>query len=223
VQFCEEARWGFNPRFDPSAQEGTGVRSDMEFWRDVRRQVLTNELSRRAACRKYGLGWHTLKKILAHEEPPGYRQNHRERSAKLEAFLPIIHQILDDDRQAPKKQRHTAQRIFERLRDEHGYQGGQTVVKDAVRAWKQSHQEVFLPLSHPPGEAQVDFGEATIRLTGLEIKVALFVMTLPYSGAIFIQTFPRECTETFLEGHRRAFEFFGGVPSGSASTTRRSL
>jgi transposase len=184
----------------------------MEFWRDVRRQVLTGELSRRAACRKYGLGWHTLKKILAHEEPPGYRQSEPRPKRKLEPFLPIIHQILADDRQAPKKQRHTAKRIFERLRHEHGYQGGQTVVKDAVRAWKQSRQEVFLPLSHPPGEAQVDFGEATIRLAGQEIKVALFVMTLPYSGAIFIQVFPRECTETFLEGHRRAFEFFGGVP-----------
>ena len=67
-------------------------------------------------------------------------------------------------------------------------------------------------MSHPPGEAQVDFGEATIRLAGQETKVALFVMTLPYSGAISIQVFPRECTETFLEGHRRAFEFFGGVP-----------
>jgi hypothetical protein len=77
VQSCEEARWGAIPRSDPSAQEGTGVRSDMEFWRDVRRQVLTGELSRRAACRKYGLGWHTLKKILAHEEPPGYRHNDR--------------------------------------------------------------------------------------------------------------------------------------------------
>ncbi len=184
----------------------------MEFWRDVRRQVLTGELSRRAACRKYGLGWHTLKKILSHEEPPGYRQSEPRPKRKLEPFLPIIHQILTDDRQAPKKQRHTARRIFERLRDEHGYQGGQTVVKDAVRAWKQSRQEVFLPLSHPPGEAQVDFGEATIRLAGQETKVALFVMTLPYSGAIFIQVFPRECTETFLEGHRRAFEFFGGVP-----------
>ena len=101
---------------------------------------------------------------------------------------------------------------LERLRDEHDYPGGETVVKEAVRAWRQSHQEVFLPLSHPPGEAQVDFGEATIWLAGQEIKVALFVMTLPYSGAIFMQAFPRECTETFLEGHRRAFEFLGGVP-----------
>ena len=184
----------------------------MEFWKEIRRQVLTNELSQRSACQKYGLGWHTLKKILAHAEPPGYRQSKARPKRKLESFLPIIRQILEEDRQAPRKQRHTAKRIFERLRDEYGYLGGQTVVKDAVRDWKQSHQEVFLPLSHPPGEAQVDFGEATVKLNGVETKVALFVMTLPYSGAIFIQAFPRECTETFLEGHRRAFEFFGGVP-----------
>lgn len=158
------------------------------------------------------MGWQTLKKILAHTEPPGYRQSQPRPKRKLESFLPIIHQILTDDRQAPKKQRHTAQRIFERLRDEYQFPGKPTIVKDAVRAWKQSHQEVFLPLSHPPGEAQVDFGEATISLNGQSTKVALFVMTLPYSGAIFIQAFPRECTETFLEGHRRAFEYFGGVP-----------
>lgn len=184
----------------------------MEFWKEVRRQVLTNELSQRAAMQKYGLGWHTLKKILAHAEPPGYRQSKARPKRKLERFLPIINQMLEEDRQAPKKQRHTAKRIFERLRDEHGYPGGKTVVKDAVRAWKQSHQEVFLPLSHPPGEAQVDFGEATVQLNGAETKVALFVLTLPYSGALFIQAFPRECTETFLEGHRQAFELLGGVP-----------
>ena len=184
----------------------------MEFWRDVRRQVLTGELSQRAALKQYGLGWHTLKKILTLDEPPGYRLSQPRKKRVLEPFLPIIRQILEDDRQAPRKQRHTAHRIFERLRDEHGYTGGETVVKDAVRAWNQTRQEVFLPLSHPPGEAQVDFGEATIRLAGQETKVALFVMTLPYSGAIVIQAFPRECTETFLEGHCRAFEFFGGVP-----------
>lgn len=184
----------------------------MEFWTEVRRRVLTDELSKRAACREYELSWHTLKKILAHQEPPGYRQKQARRKPKLEPFLPIIHEILQQDRQAPKKQRHTAWRILERLRGEHGFTGGYTIVKDAVRAWKQGHQEVFLPLSHPPGEAQVDFGEARITLQGVETKVALFVMTLPYSGAIFVRVFPRECTETFLEGHRQAFEFFGGVP-----------
>jgi hypothetical protein len=131
----------------------------MDFWRDVRREVLTGALSQRAAMVKYGLGWHTLKKILAHTEPPGYRQQRRRKKRKLEPFLPIIHQILENDRQAPRKQRHTAHRIFQRLRD-------------------------VLPLSHPPGEAQVDFGEATVRLAGEETKVALFVLTLPYSGAM---------------------------------------
>ena len=140
----------------------------MEFWKEVRRQVLTNELSQRAAMKKYGLGWHTLEKILAHAEPLGYRQSKARPKRKLEPFLPIIHQILADDRQAPKKQRHTAQRIFERLRDEHGFQGGKTAVKDAVRAGKPPHQEVFLPVSHPPGEAQVDFGEATVKWNGVE-------------------------------------------------------
>ena len=184
----------------------------MQEWTDVRREVLTGRLSKRAACRKYGLSWHTLAKMLAHDAPPGYRRTQPRRRPKLHQFLPVIQRILTDDQLAPKKQRHTAWRIFERLREEHGYQGGYTIVKDAVREWKLSRQEVFLPLSHPPGEAQVDFGEATVRLGGEVTKVALFVMTLPYSGAMFVQVFPRECTETFLEGHRRAFEYFGGVP-----------
>jgi transposase len=184
----------------------------MELWTEVRRRVLTGQLSQRAACREYALGWWTLKKILAHDQPPGYRRKEPKAKPKLSAFLPIIAQILEDDKSAPKKQRHTAKRIWERLRDEHAFDGCYTIVKDVVREWKLSHREVFLPLVHPPGEAQVDFGEATVRLAGELTKVALFVMTLPYSGAIFIQVFPRECTETFLEGHRRAFEYFGGVP-----------
>jgi transposase len=184
----------------------------MQQWTEIRRRVLTGEISKRMACREYELGWHTLKKILEHDSPPGYRLSQPRPKPKLEPFLPIIEQILQDDRQAPRKQRHTAKRIFERLRDEYGFEGGYTIVKDAVREWKQTQKEVFLPLSHPPGEAQVDFGEATIKLNGVERKAALFVMTLPYSGTIFVQAFPRECTETFLEGHCRAFEFLGGVP-----------
>lgn len=184
----------------------------MQEWKEIRQQVLVNGLSKRAACEKYGLGWQTLEKILAHAEPPGYRQRKSRPKRVLAAVLPIIHEILEADRKAPKKQRHTAKRIFERLKAEYGYPGGKTVVEDAVRAWKQTHQAVFLPLTHPAGEAQVDFGEATIQQDGVARKVALFVMTLPFSGAIFIQAFPRECTETFLEGHRLAFDFLGGVP-----------
>lgn len=190
----------------------TRVFTNMEIWVEVRRRVLTGELSKRAACREYEIHWQTLEKILSHSESPGYQKT-KPRSSIVDAFEPVIEEILKSDRQVHRKQRHTARRIFERLRDEHGYVGGETIVKDAVRAWKQHHREVFLPLSHPPGEAQVDFGFADVWLEGELTKVALFVMTLPYSDAIFIQAFPRECTEAFLEGHRRAFDFFGGVPT----------
>ena len=107
------------------------MRSDMEFWKEIRQQVLTNELSRRAACQKYHLGWHTLEKILAHDEPPGYRRAKPRAKPKIDGFLPVIHEILQQDRQAPKKQRHTAWRIFQRLRDEHQFPGQYTIVKDA--------------------------------------------------------------------------------------------
>jgi len=188
------------------------VFKDMYKWIEIRRRVLGKEISKRQACREYAIGWRTLAKILKHEEPPGYQLKEPRPKRKLQRFLPIIHEILKADQGAPKKQRHTAERIFERLRHEHGYDGGRTIVKDAVRAWKQGQAEVFVPLSHRPGEAQVDFGEATIVLRGEQTKVALFVMTLLYSDAIFFQVFPKECTETFQEGHKRAFEFFGGVP-----------
>jgi len=184
----------------------------MELWSEIRRRVLTGELTKRAACREYELHWETLEKILAHVEPPGYRRTKPRHKTKIEPFLPIIHELLESDRKAPKKQRHTAKRIWERLRDEHGFTGKPTIVKDAVRAWKDGHREVFLPLSHRPGEAQVDFGFAQVKLAGQATKVALFVMTLPYSDALFIQVFPRECTEAFLEGHKRAFAFVAGVP-----------
>ena len=184
----------------------------MGKWVEIRRRVLTNEISKRGACKEYGLQWRTLQRILTHEEPAGYQRKEPRQKPKLQKFLPILHEILKQDENAPKKQRHTAQRIFDRLRREHGYEGGLTVVKDAVRAWKRRQAEVFVPLAHRPGEAQVDFGEAQVKLHGEQVKVAMFVMTLPYSDAIFCQVFPHECTETFQEGHKRAFEFFGGVP-----------
>jgi len=83
----------------------------MEIWSEIRREVLTGALSKRAAIAKYGIGWHTLKKILAHDEPPGYRQANQRPKPKLDRFLPVIRQILEDDGKAPPKQKHTARRI----------------------------------------------------------------------------------------------------------------
>jgi len=188
------------------------VYADMERWTEIRRQVLTGQMSKRQACRHYDLHWLTLKKILTHEEPPGYRRSRPPRRPKIEPVLPIIRAILDADQVAPKKQRHTAHRIWQRLRDEHAFTGGYTIVKDAVREMVVDRQEVFLPLSHPPGEAQVDFGFAEVTVRGVPTPVAVFVLSLPYSDAVYCQVFPRECTEVFLEGHARAFAFLGGVP-----------
>lgn len=199
-------------QYDRHQWRGTQVFKDMEKWVEIRRRVLTGEISKRGACKEYKLPWRTLQRILTHEEPVGYQRKAAPRKRKLEKFLPIIHEFLKQDVEAPKKQRHTAKRIFDRLRREHGYEGGLTVVKDAVRAWKSHHAEVFVPLTHRPGEAQVDFGEAQVKVRGEQVKVAMFVMTLPYSDAIFCQVFPHECTETFQEGHKRAFDFFGSVP-----------
>jgi transposase len=184
----------------------------MEQWSEIRRRVLVEGLSKRAACREYGLHWRTLQKMLEHSEPPGYRAAQPRARPKIGRFLGLIEEILKQDQAAPRKQRHTKRRIFERLRAEHGYLGGYTAVKEVVREWERQHREVFMPLVHSPGEAQVDFGSAEIIRDGQTVKVALFVMTLPYSDAIFCCVFPRECTEAFLEGHRRAFEFFAGVP-----------
>src|SRR5262249_49620513 len=145
----------------------------MENWAEIRRRVLVDGQSKRSVCREFDIHWDTLQKILNHPEPPGYRRDVPRPRPKLEPFLPVIHQILEDDRKAPKKQRHTARRIFERLRDEYGYTGGKTIVKQAVAAWKGTHAEVFVPLTHRPGEAQVDFGEAEVTLDRQSAKVAL--------------------------------------------------
>ena len=185
----------------------------MDLWTNVRKAVLGGEMTRREAAKKFKLNFRTIQKILAHVEPPGYRRTEPHKKPIIGPFIPIIHEILEADKKAHSKQRHTGRRIFERLRDEHGYTGGITVVRDEIRRYKQGSAEVFMPLSHPPGQAQFDFGQAKAIYRGRPIKVMFCVMSLPYSDVLFCQAFPRECTETFQEGHRRAFEFFGGVPT----------
>ncbi len=185
--------------------------ANMEQWSEIRRRIKVEGVSRRQILRETGMHWKTLKKILEHSEPPGYRQRQRRPRKKLDPYLPKIEQILREDKTLPRKQRHTAKRIWERLQTE-GFTGGYTVVKDVVRELTCRGQEVFVPLIHRPGEAQVDFGEALVKMNGRLRKVSFLVMALPYSDADFVMAFERECTETFWEGHVQGFEFFGGVP-----------
>jgi transposase len=188
----------------------------MEQWSEIRRKVLVEGVSKRAICRDYGLGWWTLAKILEHPEPPGYRSGQLRAKPKLGPFMGVIDEILATDREAPPKQRHTARRIFERLRDEHGYAGSEITVRRYVARHRRHSSEVFVPLSHPPGQAQFDFGEALVEIDGVRMKAAFAVMTLPYSDVFFVSAYPRECTETFQAAHVAAFSFFGGVPTKTA-------
>ena len=117
-------------------------------------------LSRREAARRFGIDPRTVAKMLAFAVPPGYRRSHPPRRPMLEPFVAIIDQILEEDKERPAKQRHTSKRIFERLRDEHGYAGGITIVKGYVHERRLRQREMFVPLRHEPGHAQAGFGEA---------------------------------------------------------------
>ena len=118
----------------------------------------------------------------------------------MEPFTGIIDRILEDDLRLPRKQRHTAQHIFERLRDEYGSPGQYTIGKDYVREHRRRTQEMYVPLFHLPGHAQWDFGEALVVIGGVQRKAHCFVIDLPHSDGCFVKAYPAETTETFLDG-----------------------
>src|SRR4051812_25102205 len=184
----------------------------VELYARVRHACHVEGLSQREAARRFGIDPKTVAKMLRHAVPPGYRRTKPPARPKLGAFTAIIDQILASDRSAPPKQRHTARRIHDRLREEHGFAGGYTIVKDYVRERQARTREVFVPLAHPPGHAQVDFGEAVAVIGGERRKLHLFRLDLPHSDACFVKAYPAERTEAFLDGHVAALAFLGGVP-----------
>jgi len=184
----------------------------VEIYAAVRRFVFVEGKSRREAARVFGLSRDTIAKMCRYSAPPGYVRSKAPERPKLGLLVPVIDAILEADKTAPPKQRHTAKRIFERLRLEQGYAGGYTVVKDYVRIARSRSREVFVPLAHPPGHAQVDFGECIGVIGGVGMKLHVFCFDLPHSDACFIKAYPAETTEAFLDGHISAFAFFGGVP-----------
>jgi transposase len=169
-------------------------------------------MSEREAVRQFGIARETVRKMLRYSVPPGYRRKKPVQRPKLGPWLGVIDQILKDDEERPKKQRHTAKRIWDRLKEEHGFTGGYTIVKDYVREARLQHKEVFVPLTHAPGDAQADFGEALVVVGGQEQKAHFLCMDLPHSDDCFVMAFPAENTAAFCEGHNQAFAYFGGVP-----------
>jgi transposase len=174
--------------------DGRRVHTDMEMWTEIRRKVLVESASKRSIRRDYRISARTLEKIVANAEPPGYRQRITRPKPMLGQFLGVIDEILDADKAAPPKQRHTAKRIYERLRDEYGYTGCSSQVRAAVARRKHYSKEVFVPLSHPPGHAQFDFGEATVVISGetaeLSDAVDVLVATNPVH-AVMRKPIPR--------------------------------
>ena len=178
----------------------------------VRILVLRDGVSHREAARRVGIDRGTVKKIVSHKEPPGYQRSSAPRRPQLDAHVGFIDQILQDDLIIPKKQRHTIHRIYDRLREERGFDGGYTTVRDYVHPRRLRLKEAFVPLAHPPGHAQADFGEAGVVIGGVRRKVHFLVVDLPSSDAIFVKAYPAETAEAFCDGHVAAFAFFGGVP-----------
>ena len=138
----------------------------MNWWTKIRLEVLRGETSKREILRREGIHWDTLRKILENSEPPGYRILTPRPKLKIGPYLEQIAQTIEDDKKFPKKQRHTAKRIYQRIR-EMGYEGKYTQVKEAIREIKQLKKEVYMPLNHKPGEAQVDFGYALVKVSGI--------------------------------------------------------
>ena len=184
----------------------------VDLYLRVRLACHVDGLSQREAASRFGIARETVRKMLRHSEPPGYRRRQPPKRPKLAPFTDIIDRILEENRTVHRKQHHTAKRIFERLRDEHGFTGKETIVKDYVRERRLRRREMFVPLSHPPGHAQADFGEADAIIAGVKYRAHFFVMTLPHSDACFVAAYPSATTEAWLDGHNRTFAFFGGVP-----------
>ncbi len=184
----------------------------VDLYLRVRLACHVDGLSRREASSRFGIARETVNKILKHSVPPGYQRKQPVRRPKLDPFTDIIDRILEDDKTAHRKQRHTAKRIFDRLRDEHGFTGKETIVKDYVRERRNRLREMFVPLTHSPGHAQADFGEADVIIAGVEQRAHFFAMDLPHSDACFVVAYPAATTEAWLDGHNKAFVFFGGVP-----------
>ena len=184
----------------------------VELYVKIRRAVMVEGRSEREVARYFGIHRKTVKKMCEYAVPPGYRRKREPVSPKLAGFTGIVDAILEADKQVHVKQRHTAVRILERLRDEHGFTGGYTIVRNYVYKAATRQKEMFMPLTHLPGHAQVDFGEADGYIGGKLVRFHYFCLDMPHSDGCFVKAYSTEDTESFLDGHIAAFAFLGGVP-----------
>lgn len=183
---------------------------DIEY---IRKKHFVEGWSIRKISRNLDIARQTVRKALENSEIPKYNLSKSKPSPVLDPFKDIILEWLKQDETAPKKQRHTARRIYQRLTEEHGFTGSESTVRRFIRLNKEQQKEFHVPLSADWGEqAQVDWGRAKVYIDGKQTEVSLFCLRLKASLVPFVWASPTEKLEAFLEGHKRAFEWLGGVP-----------
>ena len=192
------------------------MESRVEQFEQIRRDRDREGLSIRGLAMRHGVHRRTVKQALASPLPPARRTPVGRPAPRLGAYRAVIDAWLLADQDAPRKQRHTARRIYQRLVDEHGADVAESTVRQYVRTRKRelgfAVGDVFVPQVHAPGvEAEVDWGQAVVVLGGVAVRVHLFVMRASFSGAAFCQASLVETQQAFLELHVQAFEWFGGV------------
>jgi transposase len=193
------------------------VRSRVDLFEQIRRDRRLEQLSIRELAERHGVHRRTVRQALAAAVPPTRKTYPPRRKPAIEPYASVIDGWLIDDRDAPKKQRHTARRVWQRLVVEHGATLAEVTVSRYVAHRRielgMEQREVSIPQTHLAGaEAEVDFGEFYATIAGAVIKVWMFVMRLSHSGKAFHVAFGTQAQEAFLEGHVLAFEYFGGVP-----------
>ena len=187
----------------------------MEHFELIRRMVLVDGLPEREVARRLGHSRKTIRKALEHPAPVPYQLTAPKSRPKLEPFLPVIREWLSDDARRPRKQRHTAVRVWERLCNEHQFTGQRRIVSEVVRQIRRelSPPEIFVPIDHPLGqEFQIDWGEVTIELNTVTTKVMIFCSRSAYSKATFVRAYYRDDMVSFLDAHVWLLEQLGGVP-----------
>jgi transposase len=173
-------------------------------------------MSIRALARRHGVHRRTVRQALTDATPPARKAPERLAPA-TGPYVDLVRRWLLEDQAAPRKQRHTARRIWQRLIEEEQARIGESTVRNLVARLRleigADRCQVMVPQIHPPAaEAEVDFGEFAASIAGQVMKLYMFCMRLSHSGKAFHFGYANQTQESFLDGHVRAFEAFGGVP-----------